>query len=156
MGDLTNRNQGPQPINIFLESLTSATSFARELSDAEREVRVQKDEAILVLLGKLALVYWRPDFTPGQAKQLYSQYLDDLRVFAFKDIAEAVEKYRQDGENKFFPTPGQIREHITKVPDWDTSSRREHLSECHYRAQRELKNAAGDLKQLPSPKGGSQ
>lgn len=117
--DLANR--GPQPINTWLESLNSQRSSANDAPDYQKEVEAQKDDAILVLLAKLALVYWRPDFTPQQAKQLYSQYLDDLRPFAFKDIAAAVEKYRQDPESKFYPTPGQLRGILSTPYSWDPS-----------------------------------
>lgn len=97
-------------------------------TDAEREAVAQKDEAILLLLAKLAVVYWRPDFTAGQAKQLYTQFLDDLREFAFADIAEAIEKYRRDPENKFYPLPGQLRGLIATPYSWDPSPKK-HLTE---------------------------
>ena len=121
MGELTTRNQVPQQINIFLESLTSRLKSAQNAPDYQRAAEGQKDEAILLLLAKMALVYWRPDFTPAQAKQLYAQYLDDLRPFAFADIAEAFQTYRQNPENKFFPTPGQLRGLIATPYSWDPS-----------------------------------
>jgi len=113
-------------------------------TDAEVEAKIQKDEAILVLLGKLALVYWRPDFSPGQAKQLYSQYLDDLRPFAFADIAEAVTAYRQNPENKFYPTPGQLRGLIAKPYSWDPNPR-QHLSDRLEAGRRELQKMAAAI-----------
>lgn len=101
---------------------------AKETPEAERIAIAQKDEAILLLLAKLAIVYWRPDFTPGQARELYTQYLDDLRPFAFADIAEAIEKYRQDAENKFYPLPGQLRGIIEAVPYWSIATKREQVA----------------------------
>lgn len=94
-----------------------------------------------MLLGKLALVYWRPDFTPGQAKQLYAQYLDDLRPFAFADVAEAIETYRQNGENKFFPTPGQLRAIIVTPYSWDPSPKT-HLAGKLEAGRNELQRSA--------------
>jgi hypothetical protein len=132
--------------------LTSATRYAAGLSEAEQEARIQKDEAILVLFGQLALVYWRPDFTPAQAKQLYAQYLDDVRDYSFSDIRQAVEKYRRSPENKFFPTPGQIRGLIEKVPDWDVISRQDHIRERRKDARDELTSVAAVITpQLKGP-----
>lgn len=128
--------------------MTSDVISAQERTDEEVEARIQKDEAILVLLGQLALVYWRPDFTPGQAKQLYAQYLDDLRPFAFKDIAEAVETYRQNPENKFYPTPGQLRGLIAKPYSWDPSPKK-HLSERLHAGQCELRRMTEKIAALP-------
>lgn len=128
MGELTGRGNQPQPINIWLEQLhLSKISDAAE-PESVRVARAQKDEAIIVLLGQLSLVYWRPDFSPAQAKQLYLQYLDDLRDFAFSDIVEAIEKYRRDPESKFFPAPGQLRGLITTPYNWDPSPRN-HMKE---------------------------
>jgi hypothetical protein len=80
--------------------------------DATRHARESKDEAILVLLGKLSLHYWRPDFTPAQAKQLYRDYVEDLRPYPFEEIDRAISKYRANGANRFYPTSGQIIDHI--------------------------------------------
>ena len=118
------------------------------MPDAEREALAQKDEAILLLLAKLAVVYWRPDFTAGQAKQLYTQYLDDLRPFAFKDIAAAIETYRQDPENKFYPLPGQLRGIITKPYSWDPSPKK-HLPEKLADSRAEMERM---VSMVPAPK----
>jgi hypothetical protein len=103
----TNENQ-PQPINIWLECLASSAKSARDENPEVARLRDEKDEAILTLLARMSLHYWRPDFSPGQARELYLDYLDDLRDFAISDIAAAMRAYRRDGENRFFPTSGQI------------------------------------------------
>lgn len=118
------------------------------MPDAEREAIAQKDEAILVLLAKLAVVYWRPDFTAGQAKQLYTQYLDDLRPFGFKDIAAAIETYRQNPENKFYPLPGQLRGIIATPYSWDPSPKK-HLPEKLADSREEMEQMVATL---PAPK----
>ena len=74
------------------------------------EYDAAKRSAVLMLLARLALVYWRPDFTAEQAKLMYSDYADDLAEFSFEAIEYAVRMYRRDGANKFFPTPGQLCE----------------------------------------------
>lgn len=135
----------PRPINIWLESLTSQVICGADDPPALTEAKAQKDEAILILLGKLALVYWRPEFTPKQAAQLYEQYLDDLREFAFADVRDAIERYRRNVENKFFPTPGQLRGLIEAVPSWDVISKREHMRQLRQAAERELATISTDL-----------
>lgn len=121
-----------------MESLRSQVISAQEEPAEIRELKAQKDEAILLLLAKLAVVYWRPDFTAGQAKQLYSQYLDDLRDFAFQDIADAIEKYRRDPENKFYPSPGQLRGLIAKPPSWWVNGQTEWSKEIRSDAEKEI------------------
>ncbi len=137
---------GPQPINIWLESLVSSTIST--LDEGARGAREAKEKAILVLLAKLALVYWRPDFTPSQAKQLYDQYLDDLQEYPFADISEACQKYRRDGENKFFPTPGQLRSIIETPPSWDVISQREHISNRRAAARQEMEKMVNHSKNV--------
>jgi hypothetical protein len=131
------QEKGPQPINTWLESLTSQVNSARNEGPELKEIMAQKDEAILVLLAKLALVYWRPDFSPAQAKELYAQYLDDLRDLPFSEIVDAVEKYRRNPENKFFPTPGQLRGAIVAVPSWSVGSTRDRWKELMDANQKE-------------------
>lgn len=128
--------------------MTSQPNFGKGEADNVTEARAQKDEAILVLLAKLALVYWRPDFTPAQAKQLYGQYLDDLRPFSFRDINDAIEKYRQNPESKFYPTPGQLRGIIETVPSWDIITKPKHISERLKAGRAELEVMSENL--LPS------
>lgn len=102
---------------------------ARAETETERAAKASKDEAILTLLGQLAIVYWRPDFSASQARQFYAQYLDDLRPYALSDINDAIIAYRRNKDEKFYPLPGQLRGMIEKVPSWETISRTEHIRE---------------------------
>jgi hypothetical protein len=95
-----------QPISIWLDLLHSS-KIAERGNESLAEARAAKDEAIILLLGKLALHYWRPDFTPSQAKQLYSDYVQDLASYPLKDIDSAIREYRQ-GKHRFFPQVGQL------------------------------------------------
>jgi hypothetical protein len=116
--EILDARNNPQPINTWLEWPKS--SQTSELDEAERIERANKDEAILALLGRLALVYWRPDFAPSQAKQLYLQYLEDLREFPIAAVSEAIQNFRRNGENRFFPTCGQLRDLIVKPYSWES------------------------------------
>lgn len=113
-----------------------------------------KDKAIITILAKLALIYWRPNFTPAQARELYAAYVEDLRDYPITDIAAACEKYRRDPENKFYPAPGQLRGIIETVPSWDVVSKARHIAERRHAAQIEMRRmvdviAAGPA--LPAP-----
>lgn len=117
-----------------------------------------KDAVILAKLNELALLYWRPDFTPAQAKIVQAQYLDDLRDFAVKDIDHAIKTYRRDPANKFFPHPGALRGILATPPAWWAKGQNTWLADCRAEAKRELDNKtrrlAGENNQpaaLPEP-----
>ena len=87
------------------------------------------------MLGKLALHYYRPDFTAEQAKMVMGDYLDDLEPYSATDVAYACEQYRKQPKSDFFPKIGQLIALINpKRPAWDIPpshlpkySAREHL-----------------------------
>lgn len=132
-----------------MESLRSSAISAREESESLKQARASKDEAILTLLAQLALVYWRPDFEPGQARQLYAMFLADLRDYSLADINEAIRIYRRDPESKFYPTPGQLRGLIEAVPAWDVISKAKHIAQCREASRAELEAVAGRLVSPP-------
>jgi hypothetical protein len=135
-----------------MRSLVSSTTRLVTRTPAEIEAASAKDAAILVLLGKLAVHYWRPDFTPGQARQLYADYVDDLREYALSDINDAMVKYRRNAESKFFPTSGQLVGIIRTIPAWDIRSPKEHSEILHYRAGQELQQVARQIEIGGGPK----
>lgn len=53
-----------------------------------------------------------------------ADYLSDLAAFTPEQINQACAEYRRNGENRFFPTSGQIRELIQGQP----SEPRRHLT----------------------------
>ncbi len=61
-----------------------------------------------VILGKLALHYYRPDFTQEQVKMLMGDYLDDLEKYSASNVAHACEEYRRQPDSKFFPKIGEL------------------------------------------------
>lgn len=140
----------PRSIAIWLESLCSSRAIQ---SPAETEAREAKDRAILALLAKLSLHYWRPEFTPSQAKQMYADYVEDLREYALSDVSDAVKFYRRGGAT-FFPTSGQLVQIIRTIPSWDIRTPREHANLLHEAAGRELDGIVKKIEalQLPAPK----
>lgn len=56
----------------------------------------------------MALHYWRPDFTPEQARMLIEDYLDDLRGYTPEQVDAACIRYRKEPDSKFFPHTGEL------------------------------------------------
>ncbi len=137
----------PQQINIWLESLRLSKMSE---TDEDREAAASKDEAILMLLAQLALGYWRPDFTAGQARQLYTSYLDSLRKYPFQDIAEAITKYKESPE-KFFPNVGQLLEFIVRRPAWDVGTHSSYAAERREVAADEIRDEARRIARTKTP-----
>lgn len=54
--------------------------------------------------------YWRPDFSPSQAAELYADFMDDLGHIPpdILDHAIATWRRRTDDDAKWFPKPGQL------------------------------------------------
>lgn len=69
----------------------------------------QKAATIALLLSKLAVHYYRPDFTEAQAKSMISDMVSDLEEFPVHYIEAAIREYRRDPNSRFFPTSGQLR-----------------------------------------------
>lgn len=82
-------------------------------------IEAERNKQIAAALSRLALHYWRPDFTPSQAALLIEDFLDDLKDFSVQQVINACAEYRRDGSNKFFPTPGALMEAVQ--PDREPS-----------------------------------
>ena len=67
------------------------------------------------MLASLASFYWRPDFGPAQSAAMTANFVEDLIEFPVAEIEVAIAGYRRDGKNKFFPTPGALREIILEA-----------------------------------------
>lgn len=61
-----------------------------------------------MLLMRLAMNYYRPDFTEGQAKLMVKDMVGDLDTYHVNEIDVAIQKYRRDASNRFFPRSGQL------------------------------------------------
>jgi hypothetical protein len=59
-------------------------------------------------LGRLSLQFWRPDFSPDQAKVLYGDFMRLLAGVTERELSAAVDDWMMDPANKFFPTPGML------------------------------------------------
>lgn len=72
---------------------------------------------ISAILARLSLHYWRPDYSPEQAKLVMEDYLDDLAGHTPEQVSKACEQYRKNPDSKFFPKIGEIIE-LIKGPKW--------------------------------------
>lgn len=62
-----------------------------------------------MILSRLAIHYYRPDFTEGQAKLLIADMVEDLREYSPDVVADACSEYRRKADSKFFPNSGTLR-----------------------------------------------
>lgn len=143
--DDADRNYRPHTITSSLALLTSS-----QISEQRQTVIASKDEQIITMLMQLALMYWRPDFNPGQQKQLLVMYLEDLRPYAISAIHEAIRLYRTDKDSKFFPASGQLLAYITTKPDWEVCSTAQHIARQRRDAESELDRM--EMQLLEGPK----
>lgn len=81
--------------------------------------------AVTATLARLALHYWRPDFTDKQAALLISDYIRDLEGYSVIQVERACMVFRKGPENKFFPRSGELLA-ILNPPkaEWDLPPRR--------------------------------
>lgn len=76
----------------------------------QRNTNESAAKQISAILSKLALHYWRPDFTPAQVNLLMGDYLDDLEGKSPYDVDAACRQYRSNPDNQYFPRTGQLLE----------------------------------------------
>lgn len=99
------------------------TKISPEAQSSQQRNSTESTE-ISAILSKLALHYWRPGFSPSQVKLLLGDFLNDLQGYSAKDIAWACATYRQNPENQFYPTSGQLlgilRKYETSGPSLPT------------------------------------
>lgn len=66
-------------------------------------------EYVAKALMKLQVLYWRPDFSPAEAKAFYAIHIEDLSDVPPDILDDAIREYRTDPDSRFFPHPGAIR-----------------------------------------------
>lgn len=85
----------PADVRLALQAIIDGPSRASTLDFAEE-------------LSRLALHYWRPDFTPKEAAKLNADYLEDLRGITVGELMAACKEWRRNADNRFYPTSGQM------------------------------------------------
>ncbi len=74
-------------------------------------------DEMATMMAKNSLMFWRPDFSPNQAKSICGMYFEDLQQFAAAVVDEAFKRHRRDPESRFFPTSGQLLAICRRIPD---------------------------------------
>ncbi|MBI3678034.1 MAG: hypothetical protein HY243_15605 [Proteobacteria bacterium] len=104
-----------------LTQMTNATAM-REVLDDPAKMRAAIEEArakagpaltqaqLAAQLGRLALHYWRPDFTAEHVKLMLADFFADLNGATESHVIEACARYRRNAKNAYFPTPGKLYE----------------------------------------------
>lgn len=65
-------------------------------------------EQIILRIEALSVLYPRPNMTTGQQRVLLQTFCHDLADMTDPQIEWLCEKWRQNPENRFMPTPGQL------------------------------------------------
>lgn len=73
-----------------------------------RTVNEASGAEIITLLSRLALHYWRPDFTEAQAKLVIQDFVRILSPISYGELDRACTAWLSNAENKFFPKPGEL------------------------------------------------
>lgn len=72
---------------------------------------------IAAILAKLALHYWRPNYSPEQARMVMEDYLNHLRGITPAQVQQACDDYIRKPTSKFFPQIGELLE-LVRGPAW--------------------------------------
>lgn len=83
------------------------TTALTEIVDGP-QLATKRDFAML--LGRLAIHFWQPDFTPEQVKLKLQDYEEDLAGVTVDELREACAEWRRDPLNNFYPKSGQLLE----------------------------------------------
>lgn len=105
MDDQTERHGNPP--HTITSSLAAVSPSKNSGDDATAED--MHEQAILVVLVRLSAHYWRPDYKPAQSREMWLDWIADLREFDIVAIEAACESYRRNSTSEFFPKPGQLR-----------------------------------------------
>lgn len=98
----------PTTVRCALLKLGDETAVRRWIEQAIGGPKPAEMRDFVVHLGRLSLHYWRPDFTPEQAKLMFQDFARDLAHATAAELEHVCEEYRRDAANKFFPTPGKL------------------------------------------------
>lgn len=89
--------------------MPASTEARKELlRDLRAAMWASGPEYVATSLLRLQAHYWRPDFTPAQAKELYADYIEDLSELPPDILDEAIREYRRNPEARFFPRTGEL------------------------------------------------
>lgn len=100
--------RAPESLRLDLTRLGTDADVRGVLAELAAESPKAAVKDFAVHLGKLSLHYWRPDFTPDQAKQFNADFVSDLDGITADELAGACAAWRRNPANRFFPRPGEL------------------------------------------------
>lgn len=104
-------NAGNQPATITSSLQVQRSSESSILTGIKGDK--QKAQTIILLLSRLAVHHYRPEFTEAMSKSIIQDMVGDLVEFTVPDIEKAIETYRRmafaPGKFKPFPDSGMLR-----------------------------------------------
>lgn len=80
------------------------------LAVLKRATKPAGAERVATVMMRLQAHYWRPDFSPAQAKAYYVDLIEDLAHIPADILDDAVGCYRRDHKEEFYPRSGAILE----------------------------------------------
>lgn len=113
-------NGKPHTIASSLEHVHSSKTVT-----PHQQAKPQRSKMLALILSRLAIHYYRPDFTEGQAKLLIEDMVQDLGEFNTDIVTEACSAYRQRKDSKFFPTSGVLRALCNEIEQASAKAARE-------------------------------
>ena len=75
----------------------------------------QQKATVALQLSRLAIHYYRPDFTESQAKSLVADMVEDLSEFRPDEIENAIRDWRRDPEKRFFPRAAELAQIVRAI-----------------------------------------
>lgn len=84
----------------------------RELNAIIAGPKIATRAEISVMLGRLSLHYWRPNFTEEKNALIVDDYCRDLHGVTVQELADAIEQYRKKIGERYFPTIAQLNKLI--------------------------------------------
>ena len=108
MSESTRRWQRDAGSLAGIPSLPPENQRAEVLSALKAALWGAGPEYVATALLRLQAHYWRPDFTPAQAKELYADFMDDLGHIPPDILDDAIAQYRRNPKSEWFPKPSQL------------------------------------------------
>ena len=105
---MTEKNQ----LHTIGSSLELLRSSEMNFLAAMQPLTQTQKAAVAIQLSRLAIHYYRPDFTEGQAKALMQDMVEDLSEFRPDQIENAIRDWRRDPEKRFFPRAAELAQII--------------------------------------------
>lgn len=100
--------RAPESLRATLRRIGTDDEVRAALAELSAEQPKAMPRDFAIYLGKLSLHYWRPDFTPEQAKHFNADFVSDLDGVTVAELANACAAWRRNAANRFFPRPGEL------------------------------------------------